>query len=191
VGIDCVSQDGFLGGVQAAAHAISGGHQRIGVLAAEPLSSDLQVLERFAGIRAGFDRAGRELDPDLCVRAPLGDRAESLRRAKRLLERKDRPTAILALWQAMVSALATAARALDLTVGKDFEMVGWSTEEGYRTSFMANFREEEVPPAITWSLAEMARAAMRCIRHRRAEPGMPPVSLRIPTALRLPDSKSS
>jgi DNA-binding LacI/PurR family transcriptional regulator len=180
--VDMVNQDGFLGGVLAVAHLISKGHQRIAFFGAEPVSNDLQIATRYGGVAGALDRAGLQLDPELCVRAPLSDRELAVARAKELLSRPDRPTAILALWQDMTAALVTAARELGLKPGKDFEMVGWSTEESYG-SYVAQFYGGRVPPAIVWSVARMAEEAVRCLKNRRAEPGMPPVHSRIPVEL--------
>jgi DNA-binding LacI/PurR family transcriptional regulator len=180
--VDMVNQDGFLGGVLAATHLLARGHQRIGFFVAEPVNNDLQVVTRYGGVAGGLARAGMQLDPQLCVRSPLNDQTLAVARARELLSGPNRPTAILALWQDMTTALLRAASQLNLKPGQDFEMVGWSTEEGYE-SYAAQFRDGPVAPAIVWSVARMAEEAVRCLKNRRADPALPPVHLRIPVKL--------
>jgi len=182
---DVVVQDGFLGGVLAATWLAARGHRRIAWVGPEPMTNDLQIVERYAGAAGALDRAGLALAPELRVRAPLQDSKLARQLARELLARPDRPTAVLALWQTMTSAVAEAARALGLAPGRDFEMVGWSTEEHYRSGFLADFRGGAAPPAVTWSIARMAEAAVACLRQRRSEPRAPAVHLRVPTRLRL------
>jgi len=185
---DAVVQDSFLGGVLAAAWLVGRGHRRIGWIGPQPMAGDLQIVERYAGAAGALDRAGLALAPELRVRTPLQDLELARQGARGLLGRPDRPTAVLALWQTMTSAVAEAARGLNLEPGRDFEMVGWSTDEHYQSEFLAGFRGGAAPPAITWSIARMAEAAVACLRRRRAEPHAPAVHLRVPTRLRLPDN---
>jgi DNA-binding LacI/PurR family transcriptional regulator len=179
---DCVLQDGFMGGLQAAAHLISRGHARIAWLGPELKDGNTQVLERFSGARAALTRAG--LDFARVAEAPLGDPARALEAAKKLLSGADRPKAILALWQDMSAALARAAAELGLAVGRDFEMVGWSTEEEYEPAYAPLFPAGRVPATVVWSIARMADAAVARLKQRRAEPNLAPAMIRIPTAIR-------
>ena len=64
----------------------------------------------------------------------MGNPALARQRARDLLAR--RPGAVLTLWQEMTAALVSAARDAGQVPGRDFEMVGWSTEEGYATDFL-------------------------------------------------------
>jgi hypothetical protein len=64
-------------------------------------------------------------------------------------------------------------------------MVGWSTEEGYRSEFLPHFNGAPAPPAVTWRVADMAEAAVRLLRLRRAEPGAAPVHRRVAVRLRM------
>jgi DNA-binding LacI/PurR family transcriptional regulator len=183
--LDVVVQDSFLGGVLAAMWLAGRGHRRIGWVGPQPMAGDLQIVERYAGAVGALDRAGLALAPELRVRAPLLDLKLARELARELLARPDRPTAVLALWQTMTTAVAEAARGLGLEPGRDFEMVGWSTEEHYRSGFLAGFGGGAAPPAITWSIARMAEAAVACLRRRRTEPRAPAVHLRVPTRLTL------
>jgi hypothetical protein len=72
---------------------------------------------------------------------------------------------------------------LGLVVGRDFEMVGWCTEEEY-ADFCSWFPPGLVPAAVTWSIARMAEAAVARLKQRRMEPKLAPAMIRIPTAMR-------
>ncbi len=179
--IDSVVQDGFIGGVLAARRLLEGGHRRIGWMG--PEERGLQILERWAGAVGALEEAGVEIPPELRVHTPLYDADVALARARDLLGRPDRPTAVLALWQSMARAVARAARDLGLRPGRDFDMVGWSPEEHYRSIYLPEFDEGCAPPAIAWSIARMAAAAMTCLKVRRSDPRAPAVHIRIPVRL--------
>ncbi len=183
-GADGVVQDGEMGGILAAQHLLKLGHERIGWLGPDPHSST-QILDRYCGAAGALAAAGLPLTRGLSVVAPLGDRATSARRAGELLDRSTRPTAILALWQEAAEALITAARERRLVPGRDFEMVGWSTEEHYDEGYAARFAGGPVPPAIVWKISELAEAAVRCLQLRRADPAMTRLQIRVATRLKI------
>ena len=182
---DLVAQDGFSGGVLAVAHLVGRGHRRIGMLGPEPIDGELQIAERYGGVAGGLRRLGQDLTSDLIVHAPLNDASAARARARELLDRADRPTAILALWQDMVQALVDAAEDLHLVPGKDFDMVGWSTDEEYPTRYSRLFVRGLVPPAVVWSMDRMADMAIRCIRLRRTDPEISPMLVRVPVRLEI------
>ncbi|MCX7805095.1 MAG: GntR family transcriptional regulator [Planctomycetota bacterium] len=184
VPIDSVVQDGFIGGVLAARHLVESGHRRIGWIG--PEERGLQILERWAGAVGALEEAGVEIPPELRVHTPLYDADVALARARDILGRPDRPTAVLALWQSMTRAVARAAREIGLVPGRDFDMVGWSPEEHYRSAYLPEFGEGCAPPAITWSIARMASAAMTCLKVRRSDPRAQTMHIRIPVRLAVP-----
>jgi DNA-binding LacI/PurR family transcriptional regulator len=179
---DCVLQDGFTGGLQAAKHLLGRGIERIGWLGPELDAGNPQVLERFAGAHAALAARGLEFAARATV--PLGRPAEAQEAARSLLASRGRPQAVLALWQDATVAVACAAAELGLTPGGDFEMVGWSTEEEYASGFLPLFGQRRAPAAVTWSISRMADAAVARLKQRRAEPGLAPAMIRIPTAVR-------
>jgi DNA-binding LacI/PurR family transcriptional regulator len=179
--VDTVVQDSFMGGLLAGEHLAARGAPRPAWFGAEVIAGDLQIVERYAGASGALWRAGTGLDPELTVRTPLGNPELARERARELLAR--RPGAVLTLWQEMTAALVTAAREAGQVPGRDFEMVGWSTQEAYRSGFRPQFAGGPVPPCVTWSIEEMAAAALRLLRMRRAEPAAPPMHVRIPTRL--------
>ena len=180
---DCVLQDGFMGGLQAAGYLAKRAHQRVAWFGPGPRDQNPQILERYSGAAAGLARIGGRFACE--VHAPLGDPKTALQLAKALLKRRNRPTAVLALWQNMAEAIARAAAELNLVVGRDFEMVGWCTEEEYEGGYRSCFPKSSIPPAIVWSIARLADAAVARLKQRRAEPNLAPAMIRIPTRLRI------
>ncbi|MHC4915159.1 MAG: GntR family transcriptional regulator [Planctomycetota bacterium] len=187
VDVDCVLQDGFRGGMRACTHLVERGHTEITWLGPALDVGNAQILERYGGAVAAMKGLGRPFTAE--VEAPLGDPETARKVARDLLKRKKRPGAILALWQDMTVAVAEAARELDLAPGKDFAMVGWCTEEEYDSFFTPLFDAGKAPPAVTWSISRMADAAVARLKQRRAEPGLDPVVVRIPTRLREGDRR--
>jgi len=185
--IDSVVQDGFRGGVLAASWLAARGHRRIGWLG--PVGVSRQGLERFGGACAALAARGLEIPPG--ARAPLADpeAPEGVRRARRLLSRRGRPTAVLALWQGSTAALVRAARELRLVPGRDFEMVGWSTEDAYASGFRPQFNGGPVPPAVVWDVGTLARTTIARLAERRANPELPPITMKVATRLRLAEEE--
>ncbi len=183
--LDCVLQDGFRGGLQACKHLLERGHTEMAWIGPELAIDNAQILERYSGAAAAMKELGRPFTTE--VTAPLGDQAAAIAAARNLLKRKKRPKAILALWQDMSTAIAKAASELGLVVGRDFEMVGWSTEEQYDSGFAPLFPTGNRPAAITWSIWRMADAAVARLKQRRAERKLQALVLRIPTTLRSGD----
>jgi LacI family transcriptional regulator len=182
---DVVAQDGFAGGVLAASHLLARGHKRVAFLGLPMKDARAQVIERFGGAAAGLARGGLELAAGACVSYREGDAQDALAQARQLLSARNRPTAVLALWQGASKALAVAARELGLTVGKDFDMVGWSTEEDYAADWMREFPADQVPAAVTWSVKAMADLCITRLMQRRADPKTPVTMTRVPVRLRL------
>jgi DNA-binding LacI/PurR family transcriptional regulator len=182
---DVVNQDGFLGGYLAARYLLAAGHERICFFGAKSLHNDLQIGERYGGTQAALVATGQRFAPADVVLSPLSEGEEIIRSARRLLSRADRPRAILSLWQRMTAGLCAASRDLGLVPGRDFDMVGWSTLEGYRSEYLTEFAGGPVPPAVTWRVAEMAEAAVRILKFRRAEPDAPPMHHRVRVQLHM------
>jgi LacI family transcriptional regulator len=178
--IDTVVQDSHQGGLLAANYLISRGHRRIGWAGAPPGESS-HSLSRFGGAAAGLARSGLAIPPELCCDAR---RAEGFDKARELLTRKDRPTAILALWGEACQNVVRAARELKLVLGRDFDVVGWSTEEQYASTYRPGFPDGQVPPAIVWSVAAMAELAVTRLAQRQADPSLLVAKINVPVKLR-------
>jgi len=185
---DAVIQDGFRGAMLAAGHLAACGHRRIAWLGYSPAGASAQVAERLAGAVAGLERAGRELPRELRAEVRVEDVGALAPAARELLSRRDRPDAVLALWQPAGQLLLRIAEELGLVAGRDFAMVGWSTAEAYELTYAPLFRAGQVQPAVVWSVEELAAAAIARIEERLAKPDLPPVHIRIPARLRLADT---
>jgi DNA-binding LacI/PurR family transcriptional regulator len=186
---DAVAQDGFAGGMLAAAWLAGRGHRRIAFIGPSATGADLQIVERCCGALGGLARAGLELPRELVANVPQQDADAAARAARELLARPDRPTAVLALWQGLGPAVARAAQDLGLAPGRDLDLVGWSVEEDYAREFLSTFPAGWAPPAITWSAARLAEACISRLLQRRAEPRLAPALTRIPVRLTLPEGQ--
>jgi DNA-binding LacI/PurR family transcriptional regulator len=180
-GMDAVIQDSFCGGLQAAEHLCSRGHRQIGWVG--PLVDTNESLERWGGVMAGLRRRGLTIAPEFVVNtlAPGPEQA-----VRRMLARKGRPTGLVALWPPESHLAVRSAVEAGLIPGKDLEVVGWCTEEGYR-QFTAELGGGAAPAAVTWSVRELAGRALAQLAERRSSPDAPPVRVVVPTRLRLPE----
>lgn len=185
--LDTVAQDGFLGGMLAAAYLAAQGCTRLAFVGPELQGAAPQKIERFGGAAAGAARAGLALEPGLCIGVPQGDEAAIRVRVRKLLTRAHRPDGILALWQGMSVAVDEVAAELGLLPGRDFHLVGWSTAEDYTQEFASKFKPGRVPPALVWSMAGMAEQCILRLMQRRADPHLPVSFTRLPIKLVLPD----
>jgi LacI family transcriptional regulator len=175
LGLDAVLQDDFQGGVLAARHLVRRGHTRIAWLG--HTTGSHHSMARLGGANMELMREGQALAPDLCIPC---DRYDVREKAKELLSRRKRPTAVLALWRRIAVGLLEAARELGLRPGEDFEMVGWSREAEYRRDYVPAFGDEPAQPAVVWSAAQMAEIALERLAARRTDPDMPPVRMLVP-----------
>lgn len=182
--LDSVCQDDFRGSMAAAIHLAERGHEDVVWFGSAPERRNMHTAGRFAGAVAGLSVMGRRLKPELTVETSALDIGELTETACRLLSGPDRPKAVLAMWQDKSQALARAAKHLGLVPGKDFEMVGWVTDEGYDSYYAPLFVDGPVPPAVTWSRRLLARTALAQLEQRRKNPELPPLNIGIPTRLR-------
>jgi DNA-binding LacI/PurR family transcriptional regulator len=173
-------QDGFRGGMVAASWLVSRGRRRIAFLGPPVAGARPQIVERYSGALGALARAGLELPETVRL---AGD-AEAEARAAELLSRPDRPTGVLALWRGIAVGTVRAARRLGLVIGQDLDIVGWSTAESYETGFRQVLSGGEVPPAVVWSVRELAETAVARLEQRRKNPGLPTIHLRIPVRLK-------
>jgi hypothetical protein len=90
---------------------------------------------------------------------------------------------VLTLWTAHTVAVGRAARQLGLKLGEDLELVGWSTEQGYRNHIEREFGPGKAPPTVVWDTLEMAHIAMTRLLWHVREPGLKPLRISVPTRL--------
>jgi len=178
--LDAVVQDSFQGALQAVRYLVERGHKRIGWLG--QIRESALARERFGGTVAGIAGAGLPVIPEFLTDTPPGKEREA---ARKLLSRRDRPTGLVGLWQAMAPELLSAADELGLKAGRDIEVVGWSTAEGYE-SYCSLFKRGQIPPTMIWSIMEVARNAIERLAIRRLNPSLAPVLVKVPARMKMP-----
>jgi DNA-binding LacI/PurR family transcriptional regulator len=111
----------------AARHVIELGHERIGILAFAITAFDRGEypydvsIERRAGYAEALGDAYREDEVFVAMPNPV----DAVRQARELLERPERPTAILAMSDTLAAGVLQAARDLGLDVPRDLSVVGF------------------------------------------------------------------
>jgi LacI family transcriptional regulator len=110
------------GACQAIEHLMALGHHRIGIITGTP--SWCATIDRLAGCREAFSRAGRALDPDLVIEADFMQEG-GLHAARRLLALPEPPTAIFAFNDAMAVGTLRAAEERGVQVPEQLSLVGF------------------------------------------------------------------
>jgi LacI family xylobiose transport system transcriptional regulator len=110
------------GGLTATRHLLALGHRRIGVIGgpADVLCSRARV----DGFRAGMDEAKVSIDPTLISHGPF-EVDEGIAAGRRLLGRRDRPTAIITGNDLQALGVYQAAREARLHIPDDLSVVGF------------------------------------------------------------------
>jgi LacI family transcriptional regulator, galactose operon repressor len=157
---DKVEQDSFRGAFSAAEFLALRGHQRIAWLG--PVANSAQSLQRWGGTAAALRRHGLSINEDAILDWP---QCEDPRLVREFLSRSTRPTAIIAPWRQPAALAANAARELELTLGRDLDLVGWCASEQY-DEFLAALPDQRPVPAVLWSISEMARTAIGLLAER-------------------------
>jgi DNA-binding LacI/PurR family transcriptional regulator len=175
--VDSIMQDNFGGARQAAEYLLERKHREVAWFG--PVTASNHSLERFAGARTALTARGL----DFASKRVLSEGALDETAARKMLERRDRPTAVLAMWVGQTLAVGRAARSLGLELGKDLDLVGWCTEDKYAAVVEREFGPGQAPPVVVWSSREMADIALaRLVWHVR-EPGLKPLRISVPTRL--------
>ena len=175
---DVVLQDNYQGGYKAAKHLVKKGYKKIAWFG--PIGSSGISRERFGGVVAALSTAGIFITKEMCFECdPNAANAKALE----LLSSKNRPDAIISLWSEASISIAIAAKKLNLKIGKDFGMVGWSTEDKYE-QYSKSFEDNNAPPTIVWAPEEMVQTAMTRLSERWRNPTMPCLRLHVGTFLR-------
>ena len=179
--VPAIGSTNFAGGLAAARHLVELGHRRIGVMTGP--DDLMSARARLAGFRSGLEDAGVELDPRLVL---TGDfRFETGRRlARRLLDRRDRPSAVFAGNDQQAFGLYETARDLGLDIPGDVSVVGY----------------DDVPPArwvgpplttVRQPLMDMAEEATRLILKLDAQPDATATRLDLATSFVVRGSTAS
>lgn len=122
-GVDAVTIDNFAGAKNLAAYLLSLGHQRIGVIS--PPESSEPIANRLRGIRQAFADAGLAFDEKQVVSGALEQFEMGYQGAKKLLETRTPPSAIMALTDVTAVGVLHAAQDLGLKVPEDLSVTGF------------------------------------------------------------------
>ena len=154
-----VSLDNAHAGRLAAEHLIRAGHTKLGCLRGSYESQSDQ--ERLNGVREAMTAAGLNAN-DLSVAGKGSSHAASLEGAREVLDRKDRPTAIITLSGQGILAVLELASTLGLTIPERLSVIAF--DEQPWSPFMN-------PPLTTISqpVAEMASEAVTFLKQALAE----------------------
>ncbi|MBW5445548.1 LacI family DNA-binding transcriptional regulator [Cohnella sp. CFH 77786] len=118
--IDSVTADDFLGGIAATDHLVSLGHRRIAMIAEDSYSGK----ERLRGYMTALRSAGIEPDESLVIYSGAGlEDAEET--GGRLLDVKERPSAIFGCNDIMAVGAVRAARKRGLAVPDELSVIGF------------------------------------------------------------------
>ena len=177
-GLDTIQQDHFGGAVQAAQFIAHAGHRCIAWVGAYAKSP--QYRERWGGAMACLQQHGIGIPAELQLDAEDPGFSARLRA---ILQRPDRPTALMALWSGLTIQVFRMALELGLVPGRDIEILGWSAEERY-DEYAALLPGGATPPTVVWSMNELAEAAVARLAERRARPDLPVIRLQVATRLR-------
>lgn len=120
--VSSVGSGNWSGGLSATRHLIELGHRRIAIICGP--QEMLCSRARLSGYRAALEEADIPIDPTL-IDGGKFDYDAGVAAGTRLLERKDRPTAIFASNDLQAFGVYEAARAQGLTVPDDISVVGF------------------------------------------------------------------
>ncbi|WP_431246586.1 LacI family DNA-binding transcriptional regulator [Leifsonia xyli] len=136
--VDYVVPDEELGAYSSTRMLLDAGHTRIGFcdVAAYPIASRL----RERGYRRALEESGLSYDPSLTVVAEDAATRFALEPARRLLDRRDRPTAVFCFSDQTAMGFYTVARRLGLDVPQDVSLAGFDNQE---------FVAEALDPGLT------------------------------------------
>ncbi|NIK58836.1 LacI family DNA-binding transcriptional regulator [Kribbella shirazensis] len=150
-GVTSVGSTNFAGGMAATQHLLSLGHRRIAYVGGKPTSGCNQA--RMSGYRSAMESVGAAVPPEyIWLSDFLYD--DGLAGGTKLLDLRDRPTAIFAGSDEVALGILEAARARGLRVPEDLSLVGFDDTEVARLAS---------PPLTTvrQPLREMGAVALR------------------------------
>lgn len=152
-----VAMDEVAAGHTVAAHILSLGHRRVGVILGDP--SHAASRGRLEGYRQAFGEAGVAIDDSL---VGTGDFTYDVgyRVALELLDRPLRPTAILAQNDDMAVAAIAAARDLGLSVPQQLSVAGFDNSEVSRTAWPPLTTVHQPVREMAWDAANRLIAAL-------------------------------
>ena len=152
------------GVMDAASYLVGLGHTRIGFFGRFKRELGTPGARATAGFLEVLRRSGLELRPEDIEEEPAEIPEQVIGRATRFLDRPDRPTAVMAMNDAMAIGIIRAARSLGLRVPGDLSVVGFNDEPEAATCD---------PPLTTVSNPRraLARRAVELLLETSAHPG--------------------
>jgi LacI family transcriptional regulator len=122
VQIDEILVDNYEGGYEVTHYLLEQGHRRIGFISGS--GGTYATIERLKGFKTAFEELGIKPDSDIIL---LGDFSieSGYENAKKLLQKKERPTAIFAGNDSIAVGVYRAARELQLKIPDDLSVVGF------------------------------------------------------------------
>jgi len=165
--IPSIGATNWHGAMTAVQHLISLGHSRIGMVAGR--SSSLAGAARLHGYRAALEEAGIGYDPAI-VRSTDFDYGDGLTATLRILNQRDRPTALFVASDAQALGALEAARQLAITVPQDLSVMSF---DDTMVAAMAS------PPlsAVRQPFQELGHEATRILL--QIADGKPPTTMRM------------
>jgi DNA-binding LacI/PurR family transcriptional regulator len=176
---DTVLQDNYLGGFLAAKYLVERNHRRIGWIGA--IGASAHSRERFGGAVAALAASDLEIPRELRVESSMETLQADVRR---FLDQASRPCACLALWRLVAIEIWREARRRGMVLGRDIEIVGWSTEELFHENYAPHFGDGPLSATIVWNMKDAANAALDRIDERRRKPELALLRSRVPVRLK-------
>ena len=118
-----INNDNLMAGQEATEYLISLGHQRIGYLGST--SSLVFSADRMAGYQLALSQHGLPVDPSFCIEVPCTPPEDSAP-IRALLEREDRPTAILVSDDLLGLVLVQLCSRLGLSIPGDLSILSFN-----------------------------------------------------------------
>lgn len=170
VGLDQVGSENTEPVAELVGHFVERGHRRIALVTGH--KGLATTVERRDGYLLGLRRAGLPVDPELMVDG--NSETEAARRAVHRLLGLDRsPTAIIAGNNSMTIGALAALRDAGLAVPRDMALAGFD-DFPWADLFSPGLT------VIAQPFVEMGRVAVELLLARMADPGAPPVTVRLP-----------
>ncbi|PCJ59956.1 MAG: hypothetical protein COA79_09120 [Planctomycetota bacterium] len=178
--IDYIFQDNYGGARRATKYLLSRQHQRIAWVG--PINDSYTSFARWSGARSALIEIGIDfLEDDVITEF---EKLESV--LKKLLSKKNRPKAVLALWESQIIALINVTKKLKLKIGKDIDIIGWSNQTRYQALKRDIFTKGKMPPMVVWNPDEMAEVAITRLIAHFENSNINPLHIAVPAKLVLP-----
>ncbi|MGE6833487.1 LacI family DNA-binding transcriptional regulator [Priestia megaterium] len=146
--VDCVTVDDYLGGYKVTEYLLSLGHRRIGIIMEDSPSS----LDRLRGYKEALTKSGVKIQEDLIYKSsPTIEGAEE--QAKKLLSKKDIPTAVFGCNDVLAIGTMMAAKECGVSIPHDLSIIGFDN------TFMCRLVEPQLT-SVSMPLEEMGKQAV-------------------------------